>query len=88
MGNTKNTSRKKMLKMINNWFHIIQNYSSRKNCKGCSACMDPLLLIYCRNHMHKNYKLDEQAIRDVIHRHTKTIENLKQSKFEASNPIC
>ena len=36
--------------------------------------------LYYKNQMHKNYKLDEQIITNIIHRHIKPIEHHKQIK--------
>ena len=50
--------------------------------------------LYYRNQMHYNNKLDEQVITNIIKRHIKPIENLKQiklivnyTKFKTSNLI-
>ena len=37
--------------------------------------------LYYKNQMHKNYKVDEQVISNVIHRHIKPTEPQKQIKF-------
>ena len=48
--------------------------------------------LYYINQMHNNYKLDEQAITNIIKRHNKPIEKQKQIKliytrFKTSNFI-
>ena len=50
--------------------------------------------VYYRNQMHYNYKLDEQAITNIIKRHVKSIKKQKQikliiyyTKFKISNFI-
>ena len=36
---------------------------------------------YYRNQMHNNYKLDEQALTNIMKRHIKPIEKQKQMKL-------
>ena len=71
------------------YFHNIHNKNNNNINKNTKR-----INLYSRNQMHKNYKLDEQVITNIIHWHMKPIEQQKQikliiyyTKFKTSNLI-
>ena len=58
------------------YLHNIHKYSNNNNKNNANR-----INLYYKNKMHKNYKLNEQVITNIIHRHIKPTEPQKQIKL-------